>query len=135
MPTRALIPILNKRAGYPEDTPLDLYEEVKPNLVEKIEDLDQPLNKVLDELMDGDIVVFQRADYDTSECELPTVRDYFRDLFHRVEVTFCDKSIPNDQGFTMELSQKMNYEQIASAVAQRIGTEPDLIQFYKPQGG
>jgi ubiquitin carboxyl-terminal hydrolase 7 len=65
---------------------------------------------------------------------LPTVKDYFRDLFHRVEVTFCDKTISNDTGFTMELSQKMNYEQIAAAVAQRLGTEPDLIQFYKPQG-
>lgn len=134
MSTRALIPILNKRAGYPEDTLLDLYEEVKPNLVEKIEDLDQPLNKVLEELMDGDIVVFQRADY-AVDLELPTVKDYFRDLFHRVEVTFCDKLIANDQGFTMELSQKMNYEAISTAVAQRIGTEPNLIQFYKPQGG
>lgn len=83
--------------------------------------------------MDGDIVVFQRSDIG-KDFELPTVKDYFKDLFHRVEVTFCDKTIANDTGFTIELSQKMNYEQIAAAVAQRIGTEPDLIQFYKPQG-
>lgn len=57
----------------------------------------------------------------------------FRDLFHRVEVTFCDKTIPNDPGFTMELSQRMTYDQMAKAVAQRVGTDPYLLQFFKCQ--
>ncbi|XP_054155064.1 ubiquitin carboxyl-terminal hydrolase 7-like [Oppia nitens] len=132
--TRDIIPILNSKAGYPSDTPLELYEEVKPNLVERIEDLDAPLNKVLDELMDGDIIVFQRADFNLGpECELPNVKEYFKDLFFRVEVTFCDKTNPTDAGFTIELSLKMNYEQIANAVAQRLGTDPYLIQFFKNQ--
>ena len=128
-----LVPLLNQKSGFPEGTCLDLYEEVKPNMVEKIQDLDQPLNKVLDELMDGDIIVFQKANI-PPDAELPTVKDYFKDLFHRVEVTFCDKSTPNDPGFTIELSLKMVYDQIACAVAQRLGTDPYLIQFYKPQG-
>ena len=103
-------------------------------MVEKIEDLDSALNKVLDELMDGDIIVFQRTDINFGpDIELPTVKDYFKDLFYRVEVTFCDKTIPNDAGFIMELSLKMNYDQIANSVAQRLGTDPYLIQFYKPQ--
>lgn len=58
---------------------------------------------------------------------------YFRDLFHRVEVTFCDKTIPNDTGFTMELSLRMTYDQMARAVAQRLGTDPYLLQFFKCQ--
>lgn len=58
---------------------------------------------------------------------------YFRDLFHRVEVTFCDKTIPNDTGFTMELSLRMTYDQMAKAVAQRLGTDPYLLQFFKCQ--
>lgn len=130
---RELLPILNKKAGFEPDTLLDLYEEVKLTSVEKIADLDQPLNKVLDELMDGDIIVFQKAEYDP-DLELPTVKDYFRDLSFRVEVTFCDKSVPNDPGFSIELSQKMNYDQIAQAVAQRLDTDPYLIQFFKPTG-
>ncbi|MPC78991.1 Ubiquitin carboxyl-terminal hydrolase 7 [Portunus trituberculatus] len=41
---------------------------------------------VLDELMDGDIIVFQREDlHDDPSLELPSCRDYFRDLFYRVE--------------------------------------------------
>lgn len=130
---KELVPILNERAGFPLDTELSLYEEVKPNMVEKIEDLELPLEKVLEELMDGDIIVFQRADLNLPDCELPTVKEYFRDLFYRVEVTFCDKTIPNDPGFTMELSSKMNYDQIANAVAQRLDTDPYLLQFFKAQ--
>ncbi|KAL3236907.1 hypothetical protein MRX96_022160 [Rhipicephalus microplus] len=130
---KELLPLLNKRAGFPADTELVLYEEVKPNIVDRIEDLELPLEKVLEELMDGDIIVFQRLDLNVDEYELPTVKDYFRDLFYRVEVTFCDKMIPNDPGFTMELSLKMNYDQIARAVAQRLGTDPYLLQFFKVQ--
>ncbi|XP_016915800.1 ubiquitin carboxyl-terminal hydrolase 7 isoform X1 [Apis cerana] len=127
-----LIPILNERAGFPPDTELALYEEIKPNLVEKIDNLTEPLEKVLEELMDGDIIVFQKEG-DNQMYELPTCREYFKDLFHRVEVTFCDKTIPNDTGFTMELSLRMTYDQMARAVAQRLGTDPYLLQFFKCQ--
>jgi ubiquitin carboxyl-terminal hydrolase 7 len=58
---------------------------------------------------------------------------FYRDLYYRVEVTFCDKTIPNDPGFTMGLSHRMNYDQMASAVAQRLGTDPYLLQFFKSQ--
>jgi ubiquitin carboxyl-terminal hydrolase 7 len=50
-----------------------------------------------------------------------------------VEVTFCDKMIPNDPGFTIDLSQRMTYDQMAHAVAQRVGTDPYLLQFFKCQ--
>ena len=46
--------------------------------MERIEDYDQPLEKVLDELMDGDIIVFQRDDPDLMNTELPTAKDYFK---------------------------------------------------------
>ena len=41
-------------------TQMILFEEIKPNMLEKIEDLERPLEHVLEELMDGDIVVFQK---------------------------------------------------------------------------
>ena len=56
-------------------------------MLEKIEDLDKPLEHVLEELMDGDIIVFQK-DLGTQEriqeFPLPTAREYFRDLFYRL---------------------------------------------------
>jgi ICP0-binding domain of Ubiquitin-specific protease 7 len=57
----------------------------------------------------------------------------FRDLYYRVEVTFCDKAIPNDPGFTLGLSHRISYDQLADCVAQRLGTEPSLLQFFKSQ--
>lgn len=66
-------------------------------------------------------------------CSLIYCDSHFRDLFYRVEVTFCDKLIPNDPGFTMELSLRMTYDQMAKAVAQRVGTDPYLLQFFKCQ--
>uniref|UniRef100_A0A672S113 Ubiquitin carboxyl-terminal hydrolase n=1 Tax=Sinocyclocheilus grahami TaxID=75366 RepID=A0A672S113_SINGR len=108
--------------------------EVKPNLTERIQDYDVSLDKALDELMDGDIIVFQKDDPENETSELPTAKDYFRDLYHRVDVIFCDKTIHNDPGFVVTLSNRMNYFQVAKTVAQRLNTDPMLLQFFKSQG-
>lgn len=59
---------------------------------------------------------------------------FFRDLYYRVEITFCDKNVISDPGFTLELSQRMNYDQMANGVARYLNTDPYLLQFFKPQG-
>ncbi|PIK49499.1 putative ubiquitin carboxyl-terminal hydrolase 7 [Apostichopus japonicus] len=125
---------IRKKAGFSDKVTLALYEEVKPNLTERIEDLSMQLDKGLEELMDGDIIVFQRDDLEFDQFELPTVKDYFRNLFYRVDVTFCDKNIPGDPGFTLVLSQKMFYNQVSKAVAQHLNTDPMLLQFFRSQG-
>ena len=38
---------------------------------------DDPLER-MDELMDGDIIVFQKDDPDLENVDLPTAKDYFR---------------------------------------------------------
>ncbi len=58
----------------------------------------------------------------------------YRDLYYRIEVTFCDKAVPSDSGFTLELSQRMNYDQMARAVARHLDTDPYLLQFFKTHG-
>ena len=50
-----------------------------------------------------------------------------------MEVTFCDKTVPSDPGIVIELSQRMNYDQMARAVALRLGTDPYMLQFFKAQ--
>jgi ubiquitin carboxyl-terminal hydrolase 7 len=45
--TEDLIPILNERAGFPPDTELLLYEEIKPNMVDRIQNLHDALEKVI----------------------------------------------------------------------------------------
>lgn len=63
---------------------LMLFEEIKPNMLERIEDLDRPLEHVLEELMDGDIIVFQKELNGDEDYRLPTSKEYFRDLFYKV---------------------------------------------------
>ena len=53
-------------------------------MLERIEDTNQPLEHILEELMDGDIIVFQKDPGENHNFELPTARDYFRDLFYKV---------------------------------------------------
>ncbi|XP_018496359.1 ubiquitin carboxyl-terminal hydrolase 7 [Galendromus occidentalis] len=132
---RDLICDLNKKAGFPPNTPLLVFEEVKPTLLEPIQELDEQLDKLLEELMDGDIIIFQKSlpPSEAAKLELPSVREYFRYLQNRVEVLFCDKCDPNDSGFVLELSLKMNYEEIAAAVAKHLDTHPKLLQFFKTQ--
>lgn len=132
--TAELLPDLCRRAGFPVGTPLLLFEEVKPNMLEKLEDYELPIEKMLDELMDGDIIVFQRDEPDLQHhYELATARDFFKDLYYRIEVIFCDKNITNDNGFSLDLSMRMNYDQMANAVADYLGTDPYLLQFFRPQ--
>jgi ubiquitin carboxyl-terminal hydrolase 7 len=133
----SLLPTLCSRGHLPPGTELILYEEVKPNMVEEVRPLTESLEKTLEELMDGDILVFQRTeppDQLNSTSDLPNAKAYFRDLYFRTEVTFCDKLQFNDPGFTLELSQRMNYDQIANAVAQHLNTDPYLLQFFRSQG-
>jgi len=130
----SVLPKLCNMANIPADSKLILWEEIKPNMLEKIEDTNQPLEHILEELMDGDIIVFQQDPGTDHSFELPTARDYFRDLFYKVEVNFCDKNIPGDPGFLLELSQRMNYEAFTRRVAAHLDTNPLLLQFFKSQG-
>jgi ubiquitin carboxyl-terminal hydrolase 7 len=125
-----LFPKLCEAVGLPTTTPLDLYEEVKPNMIEQIDP--RHYLRQLEDIRDGDIICFQRADVIVEGCELPTVDDFFRDLYNRVEVTFCNRADPTDVGFTLVLNQKMNYLQVARAAADYLQVEPQYIQFFKP---
>ncbi len=52
---------------------------------------------------------------------------------NRVEIAFCDKNIPNDPGFVLELSQLTKYDQMIEAVAERVGIDKHRIQIFKCQ--
>lgn len=92
-----ILPELNRRAGYLPDTELTLYEERGANLVEKILNFSESIEKGMRDVLDGDIIIFEKTEK-PGDLELPTCEDYFRDLLYRVEVTFIDKTNPQDTG-------------------------------------
>ena len=66
-----------------------------------------------------------------TQYRLPTCREYFRDLFYRVEVNFVDKNIPNDGGFILTLSQRTQFDQVVEAVAKHLEVDKTHLQFFK----
>lgn len=61
-------------------------------------------------------VIFKKKNYDS----------------FRYEITFVDKSNTNES-FTLEMSLKSNYMEMAAKVGQRLGVNPLYIQFYRSQ--
>ena len=47
-------------------------------MLEMLPSTDLPMEKMLEELMDGDIIVFQKDETDLDQYELPTAKEYFR---------------------------------------------------------
>lgn len=100
-----LTPELNKLIGTPTNTPLDFYKyksKVEPN---------EPIMSIA---KNGEILIFERSEK-LPNLELPTYADYYNDLQYRIDVTFIDKNIQNDNGFTIELSCNATYDQMAKA--------------------
>ena len=128
-----VLPKLRGLAGIAPGSKLILWEEVGPDRLERIEATNQPLGHSLEELMDGDIIVFQRDPGTDHNFGLPTARDYFKDLSCKVVVEFCDKNIANDAGFRLKLNTRMNYDQVAKKAAAHLEVDPYLLQFFKPQ--
>lgn len=98
-----LMPELNKWIGTPSDTALDFY---------RLKSKADPNVAVSTLIKNGDIIIFERNEK-LPNLELPTYLDYFNDLQFRVDVTFIDKNIQNDNGFTIELSYNSTYDQMA----------------------
>lgn len=88
--------------------------------------------KQLDLNESDDVIIFEKKHCDDNY-ELATCEDYFKDLLYRVEIVFIDKTNPSDAGFTLELSQRMSYEQMANAVGQKMNVDPNTIQFFRCQ--
>jgi len=105
-----LAPELNKLIGTPSDTALDFYKyksKVDPNL------------QISSIAKNGEILIFERSEK-LPNLELPTYADYYNDLQYRVDVTFIDKNIQNDNGFTIELSFNSTYDQMAKVCAKNL---------------
>lgn len=118
---------------FPPSTELLFYEEVKITQITPLVNREISLEQLAHEqLLDGDIYVFQineKEKLNTYKC--PLVIDYFRDLNFQVEIMFCDKNSPNEEGFTLLLSLKMKYDEFAKLVGQHLKHDYLKIQFLR----
>ncbi|KAJ1935376.1 ubiquitin-specific protease ubp15, partial [Linderina macrospora] len=144
-----ITPRLCALAGLPADTPLRMFEEIKPTLID-------PMNTGVTfssaEIQTGDIICFQVDDPSADACALPDIAHFFEDVQHRVRVRFVPKPAPQDaDDFTaadtngsssedgadaatvvLTLSTKTPYSTVAERVAADLGArDPNKLRFHK----
>ncbi|KAJ2612663.1 ubiquitin-specific protease ubp15 [Coemansia sp. RSA 1365] len=133
-----IVPTIRTMIGVPADTPLMLFEEVKPTL---IEELDPTVTFQKAEIQCGDIICVQRAIGPEESYPLPLVPDYFDDVQNRVSVRFIRRPSRADEDYTpdsttdrvlvLAASTKTPYDRIAQWVADQVGMrDPLKLRFY-----
>ncbi|KAI9103187.1 cysteine proteinase [Phlyctochytrium arcticum] len=138
--TADIVPTLVERVKLPPGTPLKLFEEVKPEMIDALK---PKMTFAQAELGDGDIICFQQ-DIKADEEQLPKgapidVAAYFDQLRNRVTITFKEKGHEREEGgHTIVLSRKMSYQTVAQAIARELDADPrkvKLLSFMQNHAG
>ncbi|GAA5919656.1 hypothetical protein JCM1841_005211 [Sporobolomyces salmonicolor] len=130
---------INERLRFPATTPLKIYEEIKPNMIELMK---MKATFLQSEIQDGDIVCFQvdmseRELQDLDKQQMFTNPIQFYDFFlNRVVVTFRPKfedPTPENE-FCVTLSKKNTYDQMAVKVGERLKHDYLKLRFTQSNG-
>ncbi|GAA6050111.1 hypothetical protein JCM3770_001378 [Rhodotorula araucariae] len=132
---------INKKMAYLPTTPLKIYEEIKPNMIELMK---MKATFLQSEIQDGDIVCFQvdindppQPDGDRQLAFQTPLQMY--DFFtNRVLVTFRAKYVDDPDraydDFSITLSKKHTYDQMAHEVGKRLKHDPLKLRFTQSNG-
>ncbi|XP_025409585.1 ubiquitin carboxyl-terminal hydrolase 7 isoform X2 [Sipha flava] len=123
----SLMNIMNKRAGFDENTKLAVYKETNKNEVEKITKPEDPICEIMQTSTYGEILIYQKEELIRNYL---SVIDHFKNICSQAYVTFCDKLIPNDPGFTLGLPGWTSYPDLLQAVAERVAVDQRKLQIY-----
>ncbi|CAK5277441.1 unnamed protein product [Mycena citricolor] len=124
--------VINERMRWTPGTPLKLYEEIKPGMIELMK---PKLSFAQSEIQDGDVICFQ---VDMSEKEVESQGLYsnpiqFYDfLQNRVMVVFRPKfeEVDHDHPeFSLVLSKKQNYETMSTKTGEYLRHDPIKLRF------
>ncbi|KZS99041.1 cysteine proteinase [Sistotremastrum niveocremeum HHB9708] len=130
-----LTALINERMRWPAGTPIKLYEEIKPGMIELMK---AKITFAQSEIQDGDIICFQVEMGDKEQHDLdnqglysnPT--QYYDFLQNRVLITFRPKHeeiSPEHPEFELTLSKKMNYDVMSQKVGDYLKRDPIKIRF------
>ncbi|KAF8522231.1 hypothetical protein BU17DRAFT_87330 [Hysterangium stoloniferum] len=131
--------IINEKMRWPPGTPLKLYEEIKPTMIELMK---PKATFVQSEIQDGDIICFQvemneKETHDVDGQGLYSNPVQFYDfLQNRVLILFKPKFEEVDvdhPDFDLLLSKKMNYDIMATKVGDYLKHDPIKLRFTTTQ--
>ncbi|KAG0239645.1 hypothetical protein BGX31_002574 [Mortierella sp. GBA43] len=140
-----IVAVLNEKKGFPSSTSLRLCEEIKPTMIEPMK---MKSTFQQSEIQGGDIIVFQKEltpkeyvyndSYGNSQInELKdqnskaSIHQYYEYIFNRIVVEFRPKN--DEEGalptYSIELSKRSTYDQVAAKLAEKLDIDPLHIQF------
>jgi len=125
--------MINEYMKYPPGTPLKVYEEIKPTMIEAMK---QKATFLQAEIQDGDIVCFQTelseqsidVDKQTKFTSPIQIYDFF---LNRVLIRFRPRyeEEPKLPQFDLMLSKKMSYDQMAAKVGEALRHDYTKLRF------
>ncbi|KAF2746178.1 cysteine proteinase [Sporormia fimetaria CBS 119925] len=127
-----LAPQILKLLGWEPGTNLKLSEEIKQNMIEAMK---PKMTLQQAEIQDGDIITVQRVLSDTEVEQISATggyieaQAYYDYLLNRIHVNFepkVDETLPE---FSLTLSKKMTYDQLAAKVAEQLQADPTHLRF------
>lgn len=128
-----LHPIINERMRWTPGTPLKLYEEIKPSMIELMK---PKLTFAQSEIQDGDVICFQVEQTDKEIHDLESQGLYsnpiqFYDfLQNRVMIIFRPKFEEHDRPeFSLVLSKKHNYDVMSQKAGEFLRHDPIKLRF------
>ena len=130
--------------GMPPDTPLELFEEIKPTMVDLLKPADT-FEKA--ELSNGDIIIFQKTlpEYvlhlgvpcafshrDTrgaaAQMKFARASDYFVYMVNRTTVRFRELANPREDKHMLQLTKNNSYEEVVTALGNILNVDPFKIR-------
>ncbi|TPX74778.1 hypothetical protein CcCBS67573_g03936 [Chytriomyces confervae] len=140
-----IFPVLCERASLPSSTPLLLYEEIKPDMVEPLKARQSFGNA---ELGDGDIICFQK-DLTNSKTTIvdatgATVNLYFDEMHNRSAIMFKPRPLDSDHTAAegekvpmpveLMMHKKMSYDTVIAKLAEAIGADASKVRLFTSSG-
>ncbi|KAF9453207.1 cysteine proteinase [Macrolepiota fuliginosa MF-IS2] len=130
-----LIPVINERMRWTPGTPLKLYEEIKPGMIEQMK---PKLSFAQSEIQDGDVICFQvdLPEKEVHDLETQSLYSnpllYYDFLQNRVMIIFKPKFEEPDADhpeFSLILSKKHNYDIMATKAGEQLHHDPIKLRF------
>lgn len=127
-----IVPLINDIMKWPAKTELQLFEEIKPTMIEPIKGK-QTFHQA--EIQDGDIICFQKT---LTDKEVEALKEHrlckdAKEYYDMLVNLICIRFLPKQEGhedFTLNLSKKNSYDEVAEKVAEKVGVPPTHLRFF-----
>jgi ubiquitin carboxyl-terminal hydrolase 7 len=105
---RSLVARIRKLLGLADDAPFSLYEEIRPSMIEPVDEKDERTLAV-GELGHGDILVAQLPLVEEKSVEYPSPIEYFGWVENRIKVVLKKKDDKKDEGISVWVDGGQSY--------------------------